>query len=1706
MTSPASTGGSGALFEAQVGAAYLLSMLLEVDARGLPNCRIESIRLQRGQEGYPLDDVIIQGRDKGGRVATLETQVKRSITFAPSDEVFQDVVKQVKKAMDNPGFWASHHQLAVAIARTTQRIETAYQDVLSWARNIEDATTFHARLTRGGEANDAMRSFVSTFRNNLKAAGAPDDDQTVWKILQRFHILVFDFTASDSASVELMHERALRALESGGMDEARNLWSRLTELALQIAVNAGHRTRESLVADLASFRLASSRNNRKALASIAEESQSALSDINDEVSGVRLMRQRRIDAVRDAMTRSRYVEIRGEAGVGKSGVLRRLAEDLNTEAQVLVLSPNRIVERGWLYMKAAIEYDGMGRDLMADLSLSGAAIVFIDNLDFFRVEEQTTVRDIVRFASQSPNIWVVITARVEFGKTEPNWLSNDVLTSLGQTDPVLIEELDDAEVGELKERAQSLSQLLSDSHPARAIVRNLFRLSRLAKRSDSDPWPVTEAEMAKQWWDLADGRNDAGLRERSRLLRRLAVHSLSSMQPYDATSENAEALSHLVASGTLRDYSNDRVTFRHDVLREWAIANLVYGEHGFSSQFRISERATPDMARGMELAARIALEQPDGLQRWQEILASLANAHETWRRAVLLALVRSELSIKILATAGPVLLENDAALFKDLARYVIAVEFESAVDRMRARGRKPEGVPPGWQVPRNNSCAHLVGWLLLVFAGLPPSAVPDAVKVYSAYLIGTLGNDDFAPLILQYLYQWLQAIEADRESNPYGLSNFVDAIPGHQLKVMEAELRTAFLSFCHRTPELAAGYLESFTGHQHADETRISILQFRGTLAQAAPKQLADFTIETLIGNGERRPRRRSGSLPERPFEYTDLKFLPASPSQGPFLDLLLHCPEEGLRLVRRIVTHAVQFYRDDKKDDYATVVYFNEDGVAFPWPEFYYWSRDTGNAPYLVTSALMALEAWSHKRVEDGDPIDAVVAQIVGDSAMSSAALLVAVDIVLSHDGQQSVETAIPLVACPELLCMDRLRPTHDNMKIPDFLGLGALQREPIGSATLDSLKVRNSRRISLYDVLFRMAFGPKDVVEKARGLLIRAISRLGSPDEKSDLGDPRLMALHALNVLDRENWKEVSVTDSEGHKQTFLQYQSPEAEMKQLEPIQREASPRVEENNLQFGILNALYAREAPTPDFLAKATAWAQEHTNLLESRPELDRDGKHLMSVEAIVSAATLLARYSTPEQLVKYGVWMRGIFACVHERDSDPVYLMRDGLRFNPRAVAFVGQALLLQRHPKDHDIRRLLEFASVSGYASAHGFGAALSILDQTNPLLIPAVLRCAFAASVRLDLPWDMSEEEKEKNRVADHERIQERIESELAWLSAPNSEQAWPEFPIQKIRPRDHRSRGTRDYAAEAAEYNSVKPRVDYQRTALWLKQTRSIFEPNACPWLRAVVSGYAEWTRQANGFGQEKETQYDGQPDGWNEVYFELTAKCVAGLSADALDQDLQGLFAGLPDESFCDCLPSFLRSADQAFFERNLLSIEQLIQIRRFLMSHLSGTKTFGWNKDRDEASAEMHLAHALGPLCFNDHNSVVPSKCYLPPSFIPKADPFLPLLENFVGEFPSPFLATMYLNFMEVAPRAEQLPFIIGCVEKWLKRFPDSNRFWIEMSFGGRICSILITIFRASHEAFDPVEVRSRIDKILAQLVGLGVAQAHELEKLMYQQQ
>ena len=190
---PAATGNAGPQFEGKVGAFYLLSLLIGSEPRGLPGATIRTVEFQQRGSGHPLDDVIVQATNADGSAATLEIQAKRTITFTATDAEFRDVVAQMWEAARKTEFALRRYELAVAIARTTTRVELSCQEVLHWARQLPDGATFAAYINRERFSSEGMRDFVGVFRANLAAAGAPTDDETVWRLLRRFQILVFDF-------------------------------------------------------------------------------------------------------------------------------------------------------------------------------------------------------------------------------------------------------------------------------------------------------------------------------------------------------------------------------------------------------------------------------------------------------------------------------------------------------------------------------------------------------------------------------------------------------------------------------------------------------------------------------------------------------------------------------------------------------------------------------------------------------------------------------------------------------------------------------------------------------------------------------------------------------------------------------------------------------------------------------------------------------------------------------------------------------------------------------------------------------------------------------------------------------------------------------------------------------------------------------------------------------------------------------------------------------------------------------------------------------------------------------------------------------------------------------------------------------------------------------------------------------------------------
>jgi hypothetical protein len=1705
-TSPASSGPAGSHFEGQVAASYLLAMLTRAEPRGLPSTSIDRVEFQRAHENHPLDDVIVHAHDASGHPAVLEVQVKRTITFAPSDPVFQSVVQQIAEAARRPGFWTSRHELAVATAHTSRKIAGPYQDVLTWARQLDSHTIFMARIERPGSANDDMRTFVGTFRSHLALAGSPIDDETVWKLLSRLQILVFDYTAPGSAHEDHAKERAARALHPDEAPGAGALWATLVELALETAASGGDRTRDRLVEDLVrrSFRFSGDRRYANARAALAEASRQALDDIGNQVRHTKLTRHERIAAVRASNYGMRYQEIRGDAGVGKSGLLRHFAEQIGEQGRIVVLSPGRTTPRGWIALRAVLGFDGSARDLLLDLAADGGALLCIDNLDFFNDEERKTVIDLLRAAAGISGIAVLATARRAFGVDEPSWLPSDVLDQLGRAEPVVIGELSDSEVDELRHAAPELAPLLADNHPARSVTRNLFRLGRLADRPADAPPLRSEIDMAEHWWSTGDGKLDSGHRDRTRVLRALAEQALMHADPLEVRDHPSQAIGALIGSESLRDLGNDHVAFRHDVLREWAIANLLASQPDLLGRLPLQRPASAGFARAVELTARFSLERsPDG-SPWRTLLETVCRegAHGSWRRAVLLALVRSEVGNELLTRVSSQLLAQQASLLRELIRLVMAVDVEPAGKLLAAAGADPASIPASITIPSGPSWYRLILWVLALGDKLPGAAIPDVVDLYSGWSIGTLGLDPLTPVVLQRVHAWLVRIETARYAENFHERRrpFGEELDSDRTDSLENDLRSTFLVFSHRVPKLAAQYLQALMQRSRGKDVCRKILKFRGSLAQAAPTELAELTAVTLIAKGEGRTRRQHRRDDEEALNYVDKEFLPASPAQGPFFELLTHAPQQGLALIRRLVDHVISSQAGARPSDTdAFLLHFPTGDRSFPWVHSYAWARHARH--YSVTSALMALEAWAHRRIEAGEPFDTVLADVISEAEAPAAYLLVAVDLLLSH-WRKSREAAVPFLSCPELLCLDRQRSIHDQTEHPDFFGLKALQKEPASAVSIEHLKARPSRRYTLDQFLGLYAVeGNEGLRSTLADALRHASKRLGPPDDRSNLGDPRLMVIHALNLIEPKNYKDVEVEQPDGTKVKARQYVSPPDEERRFKSLQHTSRDYFADANMQAFLNLALNDSSRSSSEMIEAAIAWAQKPPH--QEPPD---DHQRVMHQQAIVTAAMVAMRDGKAEIRAGHREWATGIFASALQSKADHVYSHRSGLRFNPVAIAFVGMVHGLEGQAAKEDLRALLTVATRDDAAAAHALTVTSASLNKIDARLPRALLRVALAACIKSHHAWDLSASEMAARATARTERLESAVDAEMKWLYGAAAEPEWPAFPLELPPPkRRMRIGGPREPYPSPAHPEPSDQYVDHHAAAVWINNTAVSINDSHRLWMRGLVQAYSRWTASMNGADLGKNEDVANTPHEWNNTYFALLAHCLPGMEMAEIQALALRPIASLPDDAFLEVVAQFVRSSDEVYFRDNAIDSTTATAVRSALADRLM--KTRGWRRLAGDRSTGIEIR--LGPggavFFFNDQSFGQSPKCYLYKPAIPRTDEFLPVLQQLVESAPCLFVAIIALNLLEVAPRSEQMPLLLTGVKAWLASYPDDRTFWTDHGIGRRTCAWIEMIKETEPATLaSDTSIRAEVDGILSALVALGVAEATRLEVVLGQ--
>jgi hypothetical protein len=1293
---------------------------------------------------------------------------------------------------------------------------------------------------------------------------------------------------------------------------------------------------------------------------------------------------------------------------------------------------------------------------LTDLAGDGGGILFVDGIDRFDdVGQHNTVADLLQEASQIPGFRVVVTARADFDSDARAWLSAQAIQALGPAPALFVDELSAAEVERLRQADPALAALLRAGHPAEKVVRNLYRLDRLSRSVGTNVSALTEAQMAKQWWDTGDGAAPANRLDRQRVLRTLAVHLLNSSAPMDTSGQPSEAIRALIESGTLQQVTATRVQLTHDVLGDWAIGCLLFEEPECIATLPLSNPAPTRLARGLEIAAQLHAELSANATGWRTLLTTADGAHGSWRRAVLLAPARSERSADLLSRCLSELKTHHAPLLAEIVRTAIVIDSQPAAPIWATLGIDTSKFTDDFALPRGPAWLNLITWSLADTDKLPAETIPQWVDLYGRWCNGFLGQDVLSPILLKQLHKWLVAAEATSHPRSLKFETNDTAATTPRLSLSDGqlrELRHTFLAWSKLCPGETASYLRAIADHPYRHVIFQELVRFVGTAPYAAPQALADLLLQVLSEDDSNDNHRSYRDL----FSRWDLEYMPASPARPPFLDLLQAGKEHGLRLIRGLVAYAIQ-ERSGGRDPGADQIKipFPDGERFFPWKQSYGMSRS--DQSYIVRSALMALEAWAHLRIEQGEPIEAVIEDVLGPEGSPAAYLLVAVDVLLSH-WPQSRAYIWPFAASARLLAIDHMRYAQDSLgQLPQPW----LHPEPAASVRLDDLLRRPSRRLSLSIVLRHFVVDePAQIRESVRHALEAELAKLGPPKEDdAALSDPSVMAAHALNLINPENHaKRTNSAGIEG-----FQYVPPAEEAAYFTRLRQQSEQGETQIFLISRLTRAIAEANCPAP-LLEQGIAWASRESTEHDMPENDERD----MIDRAKLIVAALVLRDGSSELRSAHGVWAAqqlGAEAKCDTTDRGPKQLP-----YNRAAIALIGLLAARRHDSRNADLMPLLQLAAAQ---TSDVIGVLRAELEANRPVdtgLTRTLLRLALSSAIyavrQRDDDWNRAEdyqthyEAKEAARnLADNLRLQAAVEAELQWLMEQGPEPTWPELPAP-TEPRIRR--GLRIGAAQLPE--AAPPPLkralafDSSTGAGVMTLAVDLWRVDNPELLKNLVRHAWPWTAAANGVGFGPDYESDERASEWNQSYFPAAIAVAISIGKAEIEKYTTAYLSQLPEKEFLIAAEAVLHALDQWWLGDHAISDDDAVALREAIAQRVQAT--WYWHRLKTERSSSIALdaAGAVASIFMCNYLMGGNIRCYvLPPGMI-RIDRCLPMLTQLAEETAgSTFVALAMLSLLEVDPHVSRLGALSRLVSAWWTSQEASTDFWIDHGVAKRVC-------------------------------------------------
>lgn len=699
---PKNTGGGGFVFEDDVCAWLLASMLVGEPVFGADCGAPNRLDFQTRPDGWFLDDVLVTtavGATRHRFALSVKSNVQFTARSAPSD--FVAAAWEQWLHIGSTAFDAALDFMGLMTAPLSGAAASSVSGLSEKAR-VNDPSLFPARLATPNWATDDERSLFASFACPAALGRATTDVDTA-RMLQRLRFLQRDFGAVASESRNGALELCRRAVRSHTAVDAQPLWDVLREVASELRPRAGSLTLSGLIDRLRTRALLAEYPDHVGdWATLDARSAREVALVRDSIAGrIRLPREVQVTEVIDSLTADVQVALLGSSGVGKSALARAALERRRANGQRTLWVDASALDRAADF--GAFETSLQLRHPLAELlgqDTGRDPLVIIDGLDrlysdhafrnvasLLRVVsgERPTTQWRILAVCQSQEWPRALDALERAGAPATRWSTREARAP----QPV--------DLRPVREAVPALGRLLLQPRVG-TLLTNLKLLDLVVRRLDSgtqidaSTW-VGESSVAEWFWgaEIDRGQDRLARGQFARGLAQAQADQLVASVSVDALEASSlGAAQSLIADQLLVQVPGDRLAFAHDLYGDWARLRILLNRRTDLATFLQERHKSPLWHRAIRLLGIHLLEHEDGVAQWKALMSSFDDGDMTIVRDLLLEAPAFAMNAgTLLDSIFPDVVAGDGALLQRLLTRFLAfatIPNEEMVELARSLG------------------------------------------------------------------------------------------------------------------------------------------------------------------------------------------------------------------------------------------------------------------------------------------------------------------------------------------------------------------------------------------------------------------------------------------------------------------------------------------------------------------------------------------------------------------------------------------------------------------------------------------------------------------------------------------------------------------------------------------------------------------------------------------------------------------------------------------------------------------------------------------------------------------------------------------------------------------------------------------------------------------------------------------------------------